>query len=147
MESDFYRSLIDLWFNDVYSRGDPFVFQQITTPDFVARDAGGRAVAKSPDQFKKRLEEYRVAFTDAEWQIHDVLLDGDKAAVRYSGQVTYSGGYLDIPAQDQRVTEMGILVFRFRDGKICELWSAMNNLELVLELGAIPVVPAKKRRA
>jgi predicted ester cyclase len=129
MESDFYRSLIDLWFNDVYSRGDPFVFQQI------------------PDQFKKRLEEYRVAFTDAEWQIHDVLLDGDKAAVRYSGQVTYSGGYLDIPAQDQRVTEMGILVFRFRDGKICELWSAMNNLELVLELGAIPVVPAKKRRA
>ncbi len=49
------------------------------------------------------------------------ILDiGDNIVVRYSGQTTYQGGLLDIPSKKQRVTEMGMLIFRIHEGKIYE---------------------------
>jgi predicted ester cyclase len=45
---------------------------------------------------------------------------------------------MNIPSRDQRVTEMGMLLFRFQDGKIAEMWSALCDLELVQELGGLP---------
>jgi predicted ester cyclase len=83
---------------------------------------------------------YRSSFTDAVWQILDLLSVDDKVVVRYAGKTTYRGGLFQIPANNQRVTEMGILIFQIREDRLCTLWSALSDLELVLELGAIPTV-------
>jgi len=37
---------------------------------------------------------------------------------------------------------MGILIFHIRENRICALWAALSDHELVLEMGAIPTVPA-----
>ena len=45
-----------------------------------------------------------------------------------------------VPSQNQRGKEMGVLIFRVSEGKIHELWSALCDLNLILSLGAIPVL-------
>jgi predicted ester cyclase len=136
------RTLIERWFDEVFTQGHLDRVDELVTPDFVSRDPSGNVGAANPAAFKAWLSWYLPHFTDRVWTIHDLIAAGDKVAVRYSGRVTYRGGLFEIPATGQRVTEMGILVFRLCEDRIAELWAALSDLELVLELGAVPVVGA-----
>ena len=142
MTIDPHRSLIERWFHELFTVPDSAILGQLVTDDFVTRDPSGKIGAANPAAFLAWLQWYRSSFTDATWQILDLLSVDDKVVVRYAGQTTYRGGLFQIPANDQRVTEMGILIFQLRDSRICTLWSALSDLELVLEMGAIPTIPA-----
>ena len=72
------------------------------------------------------------------WAVHDVISEGDRAVARFSGWATYRGGLLDIPSENQRVVETGILILRVKDGLVRELWSEMSDLQLMMQLGAFP---------
>lgn len=141
MGKDKHRNLIERWFHELFTDPDSTILEQLVTEDFVTRDPSGKIGAANPAAFLKWLQWYRSSFTDAAWQILDFLNIGDKIVVRYAGKTTYRGGLFQIPANNQRVTEMGILIFQIRDNRICTLWSALSDLELVLEMGAIPTVP------
>lgn len=141
MAIDPHRLLIERWFHELFTVPDSSILQQLVTDDFVTRDPSGKIGAANPTAFLAWLQWYRSSFTDATWQILDLLSVDDKVVVRYAGQTTYRGGLFQIPANNQRVTEMGILIFQLRDNRICTLWSALSDLELMLEMGAIPTVP------
>ena len=141
MNVDPHRALIERWFHELFTLPQSTVLDQLVTDDFVTRDPSGKIGAANPAAFQAWLHWYRTSFTDATWEIRDLLSIGDKVVVRYAGQTTYRGGLFQIPAHDQRVTEMGILIFHIREHRICELWAALSDLELVLEMGAIPTVP------
>ena len=57
--------------------------------------------------------------------------------VRYTGWMTYKGGWFTIPANNQRVMETGIMIFKFKEGKITELWFENNDAAILYELGAL----------
>ncbi len=44
-----------------------------------------------------------------------------------------------MPAADQQVFEIGIVIGRVADGQVLELWSGMSNLRIVPQLGPAPV--------
>lgn len=138
MTIDPQRVLIERWFHDLFTNPNSAILEQFVTEDFVTRDPSGKVGAASPSAFLTWLQWYRSSFTDATWQMLDFLSSGDTVVVRYAGQTTYRGGLFQIPANDQCVTEMGILIFQLRDNRICTVWSALSDLELVLEMGAIP---------
>ena len=79
------------------------------------------------------------AFSDREWTVHEVISEGRKVVARYSGWATYRGGLLDIPSENQRVRETGILIYRIEGGKVEAIWSEMSDLQVVMQLGAFPV--------
>ncbi|BAS26760.1 ester cyclase [Limnochorda pilosa] len=108
--------------------------------------SGKRAGNANPAAFKEWLRWYCQAFTDQVWTIHEILSVGEKAVVRYSGQSTYRGGLLGLPASSKPVRETGMLIFRIAGGKVRELWTALSDLELVFELGG-KVVPGSVKDA
>jgi predicted ester cyclase len=135
--------LIERWFRDLFTVGEIDLVDELVAPTFVSRDPNGKLGANSPEAFKGWLRWYLSSFTDADWTIHEILSVGEKAVVRYSGYTTYQGGLLDLPATNQRVLEMGVLIFRIVDGRVHELWSALCDLELVFALGAKIVPPGE----
>ena len=144
MTNPLHASIVHRWFDDLFTAGDLDILSDLVSSDFVAHDpSGGRTT--NLEAWKQWFAWYRAAFTEPEWTVHEVLSDGDKAVVRYSGKVTYRGGWLDIPATNQRVTEMGILIFTIVDGKIGRLHAALSDLELATELGAVVVSPMHDR--
>jgi predicted ester cyclase len=130
------RGIVERWFSDLFGRGDLSVVNDLAADDLVVYDAKGMVVAASREQFVSWLRWYLATFTDGEWRIHDVISENDKLAVRYSGETIYRGGLLDIPTRNQRVTEMGMLIFRIEENKVRELWTALCDLEVVVSLGA-----------
>ena len=132
------QKLVARWFGDVFTRGDEDAVDEIVSADLVAHAPGDSRPVRCAEHFKAWLRWYREAFTDAEWNVHDVISAGDKIVARYSGRVTYRGGLLGIPSTGQRVTESGILIFRVEGGKVREIWPEMSDLQVVMQLGALP---------
>lgn len=79
---------------------------------------------------------YRSVFQDDEWVIDNLIEQGDKLVVRYTSWMTYKGGWFNIPSDNQRVKETGILIVIFQAGKMNELWCENSDAAILYELGA-----------
>lgn len=77
-------------------------------------------------------------FPDVHVTVEDLLVDGDKLVERTTAQGTHKGDFNGIPATDKSVTWTEIHIYRVEDGKICELWSEIDMLSLLMQIGAIP---------
>ena len=64
---------------------------------------------------------FRSVFQDDEWIIENLMEQNDKLVVRYTGWMTYKRGWFNIPSTNQRIKETGIMIFKFKEGKIMEL--------------------------
>ncbi len=131
-------SIVERWFEDLFTQGDLNAVDGLVAHDFVAHGQGGMEDAHGRETFREWLRWYLSAFADREWAVHDIISEEDKAVARYSGWATYRGGLLDIPSTDQRVLETGILILRVEDGVVKEIWSEMSDLQIVMQLGAFP---------
>ena len=133
-----HENIVGRWFDDLFTRGDLDAVSELVAPDFVAHGQGGTEATHGREAFREWLRWYTSAFTEREWTVHEVISEGEKAVARNSGWATYRGGLLSIPSEDQRVLETGILILHVRDGLVQELWSEMSDLQLVMQLGALP---------
>lgn len=80
----------------------------------------------------------RRAFPDLRFVVEDILVDGEKAAVRFRMNGTHRGEFMGVEPSGNRVEVDGIDVFRLADGQIKEHWGAMDSLRLMQQLGAVP---------
>jgi predicted ester cyclase len=93
-------------------------------PDFVdhvnALEYRGHAGAR------RSVALYLKLFPDLRFQVDDQVSEGDRVASRWTLRGTHRG---------KRVTLRGIVISRFRDGKIVEDWAASDTIEIARQLG------------
>jgi predicted ester cyclase len=112
--------------------GDEQRLTDLVTESFVAHGPGGSGDLAA---FTTWLRWYPAAFADQEPVLEDVIVSADRLVVRYTIRSTYRGGYLDLPPDDQRVRETGIIIFRLAGGKVAESWFEGNDLEVAQQIG------------
>lgn len=131
-------SIVECWFEDLFTFGDLKAVDGLVATDFVAHGQGGIEDSHGREAFREWLRWYFSTFAHREWTVHDIISGGDKIVACYSGRSTYKGGLPDILSSDQRVPETGILILRVEGGVAKEIWSEMSDLHLVMQLGAFP---------
>ena len=77
-------------------------------------------------------------FPDVLVTVEAMIADGDKVVERSSVRATQTGEFNGIPPTGKEVGWTEIHIYRMEDGKIAELWSEINLLGLLTQLGAIP---------
>lgn len=87
---------------------------------------------------KQMVSIFQNAFPDMAGTVDDVIVDGDKVAVRFSGTGTHQGDLFGIPPTGKAIKSTGINIFRIKDGKIVEHWNNADDLGLMQQLGVIP---------
>jgi predicted ester cyclase len=127
------KHIVEKWFNEVFTKGDVDTLKEITSPDFVVH-VPNHAFEGQDEFITDFMGWFRKVFVDDEWTIEDYFESGDRAAVRYTGHMTYKGGWLDIPSTDQRVKETGMMIMRFENGLIKEGWCEMSDLHVLDQL-------------
>lgn len=83
-------------------------------------------------------ELFRTAFPDLRASVEDIVAEGDKVVVRWSGGGTHRGPLFGIPASGTAVTADGILIFRIANGQIAERWANSDDLGMMRQLGVVP---------
>jgi predicted ester cyclase len=110
----------------VCSRGDMTLAPRCYAEDFA--DHVGRLEYHGLDGVRRSTAFYRALFDDLAFEVVDQVAEGDCVASRF---------VLTGSNRRRAVRLWGIVISRFRDGRIVEDWSAFDSLELLRQLGLV----------
>jgi predicted ester cyclase len=87
---------------------------------------------------RRWITPFRVSFPDVHMEIIELIAEGDTVVGRLTCSATHLGqwlGHVPTGRRFERVDEVSI--FRFRDGKIVQVWSLEDTLGRLRQLGLI----------
>ncbi len=126
-------------YDEVWTKGDLDVIDELIDPDFVNYDPNSETgQVRGVAAFKQSFAELRNAFPDLRLTIEDQIAEGDKVAYRWKASGTHEGGLMGIPPTGNRMTITGTAIARISGGKIEEGWQNFDALGMMQQLGVIP---------
>ena len=93
----------------------------------------------SDETLKAHITAFAVAFPGYDIEVHDILADGDRVAVRGTFRGVHRGEFQGIAPTGRAVSVPLMLIYRIADGRIAEHWMSADSLSLLQQLGAAPV--------
>lgn len=87
---------------------------------------------------RERTRRLLAAFPDVHYELHDLIAEGDKVAVRYTMRGTQQGELLGIAPTGKAVAMSVTTIYQISDDQIVDLWENYDELGLFRQLGAIP---------
>jgi steroid delta-isomerase-like uncharacterized protein len=129
------EQIVQQFFDQVVSKGDLAALDVLVAEDLI--DHEPRA-APGREGFKRGLLAVRAAFPDWTTTVGDIVVEGDKAAARWTARATHLGPFLGLAPTGRSIVmeEMGIM--RIADGRIAEVWRIADELRLLQQLGLVP---------
>lgn len=128
-------------FEEVLNRQNTALLPTLLDPDVLFH---GASEEQGIAAYQALVARVRVAFPDQRFTIEDTIASGDRVVVRWNMEATHSGPLAGIPASGKRVTQRAIVIYRFKDGKVAEAWTQMDQVGMLRQLGRDPL-PAANR--
>jgi steroid delta-isomerase-like uncharacterized protein len=128
------KALITRQHDEVWSRGNLSVVDELFAPDFMGHHPGNDDWV-GPAGVRQVVGDVRRAFPDFTETVLDIIEEGDKVVTRFLASGTHLGPYRGLPPTGRRIAvdEMGI--FRVARGKIVEKWGLVDRLGWHAQLG------------
>jgi steroid delta-isomerase-like uncharacterized protein len=123
-------------FHAHYDAGDLAAMAALLRPDMVVHGMPG--VPPGRAGFLALSQQFLTAFPDVQTTVEDVVAEGDKVVVRWTAQGTHQGAFFGVPGSGLRVTAQAIEIWRVADGQLAELWTQVDLLGMLQQVGAIP---------
>lgn len=134
------KTLIRRYYDDLWNKWDLGVANEIIAPDISFR--GSLAVtANGLEGFREYVGVVRAAFPDFHNSIDELIAEGNTVVARLTYTGTHRGKLFGIAPTGNRVTYMGIAVFKIADGKIRDAWVLGDTQSLFRQLGVLVVMP------
>jgi predicted ester cyclase len=122
------------------NRGNEDYLDEYFDPDVIFHGATGDM---DIDQFKAFHHQVLTAFPGAVMKAEDIMVSGDKAITRWRMTGNHQGPFLGIQPTGKDIAVTGILISRFKNGKVVEEWEEANIAGLMQQLATIED-PAKE---
>jgi steroid delta-isomerase-like uncharacterized protein len=132
------KALARRWSEELWSKGNLAVADEIVAPDYVRHDAGAPMAGRGPEEVKLRVSALRRMLPDLTIEIKDVVAEGDRVVLRYTGVATDRGGYMGHAPTGNVTRTPGMQIFRIADGRIAESWALRDDLGTLRQLGHLP---------
>lgn len=129
------KVLIRRWFEEVWNRGRAAAIDEMLAGQAMIHGLGPQTM--NVNAFKQFHTQYRNAFPDVRIQVDDVIAEGDKVAVRWSGTGTHQGNDLGFAASGNAVRFAGMTIGRVENGKLVEGWNVFDELGMLQQCGVV----------
>jgi predicted ester cyclase len=130
MTRDETRTLIER-LHEIWSVDDLASIPEVYASDFVAHMPKGWGETESRDGhdgIRRAIAHLRAAFPDWREHVEDILIDGDKVAVRYFSTGTHLGVFGGREPTGRRLSVDELSIFRVVDGRVAEQWCLNDDL-------------------
>ncbi|HLF28300.1 MAG TPA: ester cyclase [Anaerolineae bacterium] len=113
------------------------VLDEICRPDVIIHDplAGEQ---RGVEAFKGLLAFFRQGFPEQKTELQQFVAEGDYVTLLHIHHAVNSGPFNGMPPTGRTVVVPGNELFRLENGKIAEFWRFDADLNLMMQLGAIP---------
>lgn len=129
-------NLIRSFIDEAFNKGNFSILEDIIHPEYQYSSPDSRL--KGISQLEEFIQAFRNAFPDLKLQIDDLLVSDDRACTAFTLMGTHGGNFMGIPATQKSVEVQGIVMSRFKDGKIFEDYEILDNLTFLQQLGVVP---------
>jgi steroid delta-isomerase-like uncharacterized protein len=140
MSTETNKSAIRHWIEEGWNKGNVAVVDEVYAPNFVQHDPNSPMPVTSAEALKVYVTAYRTAIPDLTFTIDDLIAEGDKVVWRFTSQGTHDGPLGPIPPTGKVANVTGMVLFRFANGKVTEVWVNVDILGLMQQIGVIPVM-------
>jgi predicted ester cyclase len=127
------KRLSRTWFEEVWNKRNRAAIDQLADPNAVTFGLVESGQRGTIAQFVPFWEKYTSAFPDCRIDVEDVIAEGDKTCIRIRVKATHTGEGLGAPTGN-RVDLTGLILVRWRDGKIGEAWNEFDAYGLMQQL-------------
>ena len=132
-----YKEIARRWYSEVMSEGKTEVIDELCAPDFIDHDPLP-GVSADLAGLKDFVAQIRAAFPDMQVTADDLIVEGDRLAVRSTIRGTHEGDFMGIPASGKRVEVSDYDFVRFENDQAAEHWGVIDSAALMEQLGAAP---------
>ena len=88
--------------------------------------------------FKAKVAGFKAVFPDLEEDLQDIIASGDTVATRWVVTGSLQQEFMGIPASGQPIRVEGMNFYRLKDGRVTDIWTQLDGLSMMQQLGAIP---------
>ena len=126
---------------DAFQKGDVVALKDIFSPDYVGHSQDNNLPDNTTrtQTYEMALESCKhitAAFSDVAIIVEETIAKGDKVTIRYTAKGTYTGADLGLRDVRKKVEISGMAIERIENGKIAEIWDAVDSLGFFKQLGA-----------
>ena len=131
------KEIVSRFVEEFKNKANHAIVDELFATDFVHHLKDPRLPA-GREAIKLLGQSIVAGFPDVQATVEDLLADGDNVIERTTARATHTGEFNGIPPTGNQVAWTEIHIYRLQDGKIAELWSEIDLLGLLVQLGAIP---------
>ena len=130
-----FRRVVD----EAWNKGNLDALDELHTADYVEHRPPFPDVV-GLDAFKQTVAGAKITCPDFHITIDELILEGDKLAVRFSWTGTHSGQSQNfpIPPTGKQLIVTGSHILHLEGDKLIEGWQFTDNLGLLQQLGLVP---------
>jgi predicted ester cyclase len=125
-----------------------FIEEDVNTPDGALTDeivSEDFVDHTNPPDMQRGREGHRAilalfhgSFPGLKFEIDDLFICGDRAAMRLTMRGTHTGEFFGIPATGRDVIVEGTHILRLSEGQVAEHWGTNDDLGMMRQLGVVP---------
>ncbi|HEX6487738.1 MAG TPA: ester cyclase [Candidatus Dormibacteraeota bacterium] len=137
MSTETNKATVRRYYDEVLNGGDTSLLDQIAVPDY-DEHSPFPGQPNGLEGLKARVGGILGAF-HPRFTLHDLVAEGDTVVAYWTNTGTHQGEFMGIPPSGRVVTISGIDVHRLRDGRLAEHWHVIQELQMLQQLGVIPM--------
>jgi steroid delta-isomerase-like uncharacterized protein len=138
--SDELKRISRLQIEEVFSRGNLELIDEIISPDYVIYDNGRAEPVRGRDNLKAAVAAMRKAMPDWNVEIHEQIAEGDTVVTRWTATGTHTGLLFGVEGTGRTIVMPGVDIEHFVDGQIAEAHAMWDSLGVLKQMGAIDIV-------
>ena len=127
------KATVERFFQELINEGNLDVIDDLIAPGYVEHFAAEDTVYDEPQVLKDEWEGILAEFSPIEFQLDDMLADGDRVITRFTAS-----------AMDGAAVWTGIGIHRLEDGQIVEYWEQADQISMMMAMGMLPDVETQE---
>jgi steroid delta-isomerase-like uncharacterized protein len=128
-----HATVIHRFYEECLNQYNSEVLPELFAPNVVLHASTGEAVGI--DAVRRTVDNVHAMFPKHHFIVDDVVVNGDKAAARWTMTAVNTAPIAGVPPTGRPITNRAVVFYRFENGKIAELWLQMDQVGVFRQIG------------
>lgn len=114
---------------------DEKLARELIAPDIRLRTPMRREPYSGPEGYMELLSHIRSSFPDVQWELEEMVAEGDSAACHFTATGTHEGEFFGIAPTHKKVSWPAMNIYTFNGDKLVREYAQPDFLPLFRQLG------------
>ena len=116
------QAVIERFIEEIWNQGNLDEADGLLSPEVIYHEP--MQTIRGIEPYRQFVETFRTTLPNAQFSWEDMVIEGDRAALRWALQAAHEGNIptVPIPPTGFKINMSGQTAFRLEEGKIAEIW-------------------------